>query len=123
MKAQKKLEKRTVRRRFRVRNRVRRSAHGRPRLSVFRSNRHMYAQIIDDSQGRTLVSASTLEPDVAGPGKVAGDCEAARKVGRLIAERAKEKGISEVVLDRGPFRYHGRVAALAESAREGGLKF
>lgn len=111
------------RRKFRVRNRIVRDAHGRPRLSVFRSNRHMYAQIIDDSAGRTLVSASTVESEIAGAGKFAGNVEAAEKVGRLIAERAASSGISKVVFDRGAFRYHGRVAALADAAREAGLDF
>ena len=123
MKAEKRITKRKVRRGFRVRNRVRRDAHGRMRLSVFRSNRHMYAQVIDDAAGHTLVSASTIESGLAGPGKVAADRDSASKVGQLIAERAQEKGISEVVLDRGSFKYHGRVAALADAAREAGLKF
>ncbi len=123
MKAEKRLAKRTTRRRFRVRNRVRRDAHGRLRLSVFRSNRHIYAQVIDDAAGHTVVSASTMESGVAGAGKVAADRESASRVGQLIAERAQEKGISEVVLDRGAFKYHGRVAALADAAREAGLKF
>lgn len=123
MKAEKRIIKRRSRRGFRVRNRVRRDAHGRPRLSVFRSNRHIYAQVIDDSAGHTLVSASTMETGVAGPGKVAADRNSASKVGQLIAERAREKGISEVVLDRGSCRYHGRVAALADAAREAGLRF
>ncbi|MCH2213189.1 MAG: 50S ribosomal protein L18 [Fuerstiella sp.] len=123
MKFEKQLIKRTVRRGFRVRNRVRRDAHGRMRLSVFRSNRHIYAQVIDDGTGHTVVAASTVETVVAGPGKVAADRSFASKVGQLIAERAQEKGISEVVLDRGPFRYHGRVAALADAARKAGLKF
>ena len=123
MKAQRKLAKRKVRRGFRVRNRLRRDAHGRMRLSVFRSNRHIYAQVIDDAAGHTVAAASTMESAVAGPGKVAADRDSAARVGQLIAERAKEKGISEVVLDRGAFRYHGRVAALADAAREGGLQF
>lgn len=123
MKAQKRLVKRKVRRGFRVRNRVRRDAGGRMRLSVFRSNRHIYAQVIDDAAGHTVVAASTMESSVAGAGKVAADCEAATKVGKLIAERAKDKGIAEVVLDRGSFRYHGRIAALADAARAGGLQF
>ena len=92
----------------------------RPRLNVFRSNANIYAQIIDDVNGVTLVSASTLEKDFEG---AAGNCEAAKKVGQLIGERAKAKGIEEVVFDRGGYVYHGRVAALAEGAREGGLKF
>lgn len=92
----------------------------RPRLNVFRSNANIYAQIIDDVSGVTLVSASTLDKDFEG---AAGNCEAAKKVGQLIAERAKAKGIEEVVFDRGGYVYHGRVAALAEGARENGLKF
>ena len=123
MKSVKQLAKRKVRRRFRVRNRVRRDAHGRPRLSVFRSNRHIYAQIIDDVEGRTIVSASSLESEVAGVGKCAGTCDHARSVGKLLAERALEKGVGGVVFDRGVFKYHGRVAALADAAREGGLQF
>ncbi|MEN9555314.1 MAG: hypothetical protein RLZZ232_1600 [Planctomycetota bacterium] len=117
------MAKQEERRRFRVRNRVSRSAHGRPRLSVFRSNRHMYAQIIDDAAGRTLVAANTVDSTLSGPGGVGGDIEAAAKVGRLIAERAKAAGIVEVIFDRGAFRYHGRVAALADAAREAGLNF
>ena len=117
------LAKQHQRREYRVRNRVVRDAHGRPRLSVFRSNRHMYAQIIDDSAGKTLVAASTVDREVAGPGGVGSDAESAGKVGRLIAERAGKLGISQVVFDRGSFRYHGRIAALAEAAREAGLDF
>ena len=123
MKTQKRLAKRKIRRGFRVRNRVRRDAHGRPRLSVFKSNRHIYAQIIDDVEGRTLVAASTMESAVAGAGKIGSSCEMAQSVGKLIAERAKEKGIGPIVFDRGSFRYHGRVAALADAAREQGLEF
>ncbi len=111
------------RREYRVRNRVIRDAHGRPRLSIFRSNRHMYAQIIDDAAGKTLASASTVEPELSGPGGVGGNQESAQKVGQLIAERAVKLGISKVVFDRGSFRYHGRVAALADAARQGGLEF
>ena len=92
----------------------------RPRLNVFRSNANIYAQIIDDVNGVTLVSANTLEKNFEG---AAGNCEAAKKVGITLAERAKEKGIEEVVFDRGGYVYHGRVAALADGAREGGLKF
>ena len=91
-----------------------------PRLNVFRSNANIYAQIIDDVNGVTLVSANTLEKDFEG---AAGNCEAAKKVGAVLAERAKAKGIEEVVFDRGGYVYHGRVAALAEGAREGGLNF
>ena len=92
----------------------------RPRLNVFRSNANIYAQIIDDVNGVTLVSANTLEKDFEG---AAGNCEAAKKVGLVLAERAKAKGIEQVVFDRGGYIYHGRVAALAEGAREGGLQF
>ena len=91
-----------------------------PRLSVFRSENHIYAQIIDDVNQTTLASASTVEKGFAGNG---GNCEAATAIGKLIAERALAKGIEEVVFDRGGFVYHGRVKALAEGAREGGLKF
>ena len=92
----------------------------RPRLNVFRSNANIYAQLIDDVNGVTLVSANTLEKAFEG---AAGNCEAAKKVGLTLAERAKAKGIEEVVFDRGGYIFHGRVAALAEGAREGGLKF
>ena len=91
-----------------------------PRLNVFRSNANIYAQLIDDVNGVTLVSANTLEKDFEG---ATGNMEAAKKVGAILAERAKAKGIEVVVFDRGGYLYHGRVAALAEGAREGGLKF
>ena len=92
----------------------------RPRLNVFRSNANIYAQIIDDVNGVTLVAANTLEKDFEG---ATGNVEAAKKVGTVLAERAKAKGIEQVVFDRGGYIFHGRVAALAEGAREGGLKF
>ena len=92
----------------------------RPRLNVFRSETNIYAQVIDDVNGVTLVSASSLEKEFDGKG---GNVEAARKVGQMVAERAKAKGIENVVFDRGGYIYHGRVQALAEGAREGGLKF
>ena len=92
----------------------------RPRLNVFRSNANIYAQIIDDVNGVTLVSANTLEKEFEG---ATGNCEGAKKVGAVLAERAKEKGIEEVVFDRGGYVYHGRIAALADGAREAGLKF
>ena len=91
-----------------------------PRLNVFRSNANIYAQIIDDVNGVTLVAANTLEKEFEG---TTGNCEAAKKIGAVLAERAKAKGIEEVVFDRGGYIYHGRVAALAEGAREAGLKF
>ena len=108
-----------VKRHVRVRGKISGTPE-RPRLNVFRSNANMYAQIIDDVNGITLVAASTLEKDFEG---TAGNKEAARKVGQLVAERAKAKGIEEVVFDRGGYVYHGRVAELAEGAREAGLKF
>lgn len=109
-----------VRRHHRVRKKIAGNAE-RPRLAVYRSNRHMVAQLIDDRQGRTLVAASTHEADVrSGP---TGNREGAALVGRLLAERARAASITTVVFDRGGFRYHGRVAALADAAREGGLKF
>ena len=92
----------------------------RPRLNVFRSNANIYAQIIDDVNGVTLVAANTLEKEFEG---ATGNCEAAKKVGAVLAERAKAKGIEQVVFDRGGYIFHGRVAALAEGAREAGLKF
>ena len=92
----------------------------RPRLNVFRSNANIYAQIIDDVNGVTLAAASTLDKEFEG---ATGNCEAAKKVGMMVAERAKAKGIDAVVFDRGGYIYHGRVAALAEGAREGGLEF
>ena len=107
------------RRQTRIRRTLRRSANGRPRLSVFRSNKYIYAQIIDDSQGLTVASASSLEDVV----KKGADKDAAAAVGKLVAQRAVEKGIKEVVFDRGPYLYHGRVKALADAAREGGLAF
>ena len=111
------------RRAFRVRNRVRRDAHGKLRLSVFRSNKHMYAQIIDDEAGKTLVSACTLDQEIAGPGGYGGNKEKSAQVGQLIAKRAAAQGIEAVVFDRGEYRYHGRIAALADAAREAGLSF
>ncbi len=109
------------RRRLRVRNRLRKVADGRPRMSVHRSLKNISVQVIDDAQGRTLAAASTLEPGLGLVGK--NNVEAAAKVGAAIAERAKAAGIEEVYLDRGGFLYHGKIKALAEAAREGGLKF
>jgi large subunit ribosomal protein L18 len=111
------------RRRARLRFQLKVKGAGRPRLSVFRSGRHIYAQIIDDVAGRTLAAASTLEKDVRGTIKTGADKNAATTVGKLVAERAIAAGVSAVVFDRGPFLYHGRVKALAEAAREGGLAF
>ena len=111
----------TRRRHARIRRRLFGTSE-KPRLSVFRSNQHIYAQIIDDSTHSTLVTASTLEPSVKSQGDT-GNRTGAQAVGQLIAERAKEKGISHVVFDRGGNLYHGRVAALADAARDGGLLF
>ena len=108
-----------LKRHIRVRGKISGTAE-RPRLNVFRSNANIYAQIIDDVNGVTLVSANTLEKGFEG---ATGNAEAAKKVGTVLAERAQAKGIEEVVFDRGGYVYHGRVAALAEGAREGGLKF
>lgn len=120
MKTAKKLISSRVRRTFRVRNRTRKT--GRLRLSVFRSNKHMYAQIIDDAAGKTLVSASTAETDVGGGGN-GGNKDAAARVGRALAARAVAQGVTQVAFDRGAYKYHGRVAALADAAREAGLDF
>ena len=111
------------RRRSRLRFQLKMKSGGRPRLSVFRSGRHIYAQVIDDVAGRTVAAASTLEKDVRGTLKTGADKDAASTVGKLVAERAIAAGVSAVVFDRGPFLYHGRVKALAEAAREGGLAF
>jgi large subunit ribosomal protein L18 len=108
------------RRHQRVRKHVRGTAT-RPRLAVFRSSRHVYAQVIDDVQGRTLVAASTMETDVRS--SVTANVGAAKAVGQRVGERAKAAGITQVVFDRGGFRYHGRVAAVADGARESGLEF
>jgi large subunit ribosomal protein L18 len=105
----------------RVRIRLKKVANGRPRLSVHRSNKNIYAQVIDDAAGVTLASASTLEGE--GEARGGADKEAAARIGRLVAERAKEKGVTEVVFDRGGFIYHGRIKALADAAREAGLNF
>lgn len=108
-------------RKRRVRSRIRAVAGARPRLTVFRSNRHIYAQLIDDRAGRTLVAASTVERGLRGEGGA--DRAAAGRVGALIAERALAAGLERAVFDRGGYQYHGRVRALAEAAREGGLSF
>ena len=108
------------RRKQRVRRQLRKVANGRPRLSVFRSAKHIYAQIIDDEAGKTVAAASTKEKDFSGSG---GNIAAASVVGKQIAERAKKAGVETVVFDRGGYIYHGRVKALAEAAREAGLSF
>ena len=108
------------RRKQRVRRQLRKVANGRPRLSVYRSAKHIYAQIIDDTAGRTLASASTKDKDFSGSGS---NVEAAGEIGKQIAERAKKAGVETVIFDRGGYIYHGRVKALAEAAREAGLSF
>jgi large subunit ribosomal protein L18 len=114
---------RTVRRTAKVRRNIRRAAGNRARLSVFRSSKHIYAQVIDDAHGLTVASASSLEKDMRGSLKTGANIEAAKAVGKRLAERAAAKGIKEVVFDRGGYLYHGRVKALADAAREGGLDF
>ena len=111
------------RRKSRVRRAIRAAAYGRPRLSVFRSSKQIYAQIIDDAAGRTLASASTLEKDVRAQLKTGATVDAAKEIGKLIAERASAAGVKQVVFDRGSYLFHGRVKALADAAREGGLDF
>jgi large subunit ribosomal protein L18 len=111
------------RRKQRVRAQIAKKAGGRARLSVHRTNLHIYAQIIDDANGKTLAAASSVEKDVREQMKHGGNVEAAKRIGALIAERAKAAGVTEVVFDRGGNLFHGRVKALAEAAREGGLSF
>jgi len=113
----------TDRRKARVRRALKGTANGRPRLSVFRSSKEIYAQVIDDDAGRTLAAASSLEKDTRGKLKTGANVEAAAEVGRMIAERAVQAGVKQVVFDRGSYLYHGRVKALADAAREGGLEF
>ena len=112
-----------LRRRQRVRRNLRRAGNNRPRLSVFRSSKHIYAQVIDDRKGETLASASSMEKDMRGSLKTGANIEAAKAVGKLVAERASAKGIKDVVFDRGGYIFHGRIKALADAAREGGLNF
>jgi len=111
------------RRARRTRYQIRKRASGRPRLSVFRSGQHIYVQVIDDSQGKTLAAASSIEKELRKKLKSGGNREAAAEIGKLIAERAKKAGVTEVVFDRGGYAFHGRIKALAEAAREGGLSF
>jgi large subunit ribosomal protein L18 len=114
---------RTLRRMATVRRAVKVAANGRVRLSVFRSSKHIYAQVIDDVKGVTLVAASSLEKDMRGSLKTGANVDAAKSVGKLVAQRAIEKGVKDVVFDRGSYLYHGRIKALADAAREGGLNF
>ena len=112
-----------ARRQSRLRFQLRQKSGGRPRLSVFRSGKHIYAQVIDDLQGRTLAAASSLEKGLRAELKTGADRDAATAVGKLVAERAAAAGVTKVVFDRGAYLYHGRVKALADAAREGGLAF
>jgi large subunit ribosomal protein L18 len=111
-----------LRRRFRVRRHIRGTAE-RPRLAVFRTHKHIYAQIIDDAAGRTVASASSMDKQLRGSVDFGGNKQAAEAIGRAVAERAKAAGVTKVCFDRGEFRYHGRVAALADAARAAGLEF
>jgi large subunit ribosomal protein L18 len=113
----------TANRKARVRRTLKKFSGGRPRLSIHRSSEHIYAQVIDDAKGVTVAAASTLEKDLKGSLKTGADKAAAAAVGKLVAERAVKAGIKDVVFDRGQFLYHGRVKALADAAREGGLNF
>ncbi|MBO6539588.1 MAG: 50S ribosomal protein L18 [Rhizobiaceae bacterium] len=113
----------TQRRAQRIRRQIKKVAGERLRLTVYRSSKNIYAQVIDDTKGHTVASASTLEKDLKGSLKTGADTEAAAAVGKLVAERAKKAGVKDVVFDRGPYIFHGRVKALADAAREGGLSF
>jgi large subunit ribosomal protein L18 len=115
--------KQVQRRKARVRRTIKAAAGARPRLSVFRSSKHIYAQVIDDRAGATVASASSLEKGLRGTLKTGADIGAAKVVGKLLAERAAAKGVKDVVFDRGHYLYHGRVKALADAARESGLNF
>jgi len=121
MKAQDRIESRR-RVRVRIREKVRGSA-ARPRLAIFKSGKHIYAQVIDDATGNTVAAASSLDGDLKKQGKVGANVKTAEKVGELVASRAKEKGVAKVVFDRGGYIYHGKVRALADAARKGGLEF
>jgi large subunit ribosomal protein L18 len=118
-----KMSDRILRRKGRVRGALRRAAGDRKRLSVFRSSKHIYAQVIDDEGGVTVASASSMEESAREGRKTGASVDAAKAVGKLIAQRAKDKGVKDVVFDRGSYLYHGRIKALADAAREGGLNF
>jgi len=111
------------RRKKRVHAAIRNKARGRPRLTVFRSNQHIYAQVVDDAQGHTLAAASTLDRELRAELARGSDVTAAAEVGKLVAQRATEAGVDQVAFDRSGYKYHGRVRALAEAARDGGLSF
>jgi large subunit ribosomal protein L18 len=116
-------DKQFLRRAQRVRRTLKKVANGKPRLSVFRSSKHIYAQVIDDAKGVTVAAASSIEKDLKARITTGADKAAAAEVGKLLAERAVKAGIAEVVFDRGGYLYHGRIKSLAEAAREGGLSF
>jgi large subunit ribosomal protein L18 len=115
--------KQIERRKARVRRTIKAVAGSRPRLSVFRSSKHIYAQVIDDRKGATVASASSIEKEMRSSLKTGADTDAAKAVGKLVAERAAAAGVKDVVFDRGSYIYHGRIKALADAAREGGLNF
>jgi len=117
------LKSKTDSRKARVRRQIRKRANGRPRLSVFRSSKHIYAQVIDDANGNTVAAASSLDKGLKGSIRTGADKDAATAVGKLVAERAGKAGITDVIFDRGAYIYHGRVKALADAARDSGLKF
>jgi large subunit ribosomal protein L18 len=116
-------DKQFQRRRLRVRRTLAKAADGKPRLSVFRSSKHIYAQVIDDAKGQTVAAASSIDKALKGQLKSGADKAAAANVGKLLAERALQAGVTRVVFDRGGYMYHGRIKALADAAREGGLSF
>ena len=119
-------ERAILRQRLRRKRRVRKAYRGtadRPRLTVFRSHKHIYCQLVDDQNGRTLCSASSRDKGVASEISYGGNCDAATAIGKTIAEKAKQAGIQQVSFDRGPYKFHGRIAAVAEGAREAGLQF
>ncbi|NUQ34672.1 MAG: 50S ribosomal protein L18 [Planctomycetaceae bacterium] len=123
MNAQKTNEARAFRRKMHVRNRIRASRAYKPRLSVFKTSRHVYAQLIDDRTQKTLAAASTMSAELKGKFKHGGNIEAAKLVGELIGKKIADAGIKEIAFDRGPFKYHGCIKALADGARSAGLKF
>tara|TARA_B100000949_G_scaffold228243_1_gene235523 strand:+ start:2036 stop:2395 length:360 start_codon:yes stop_codon:yes gene_type:complete len=117
------LKNKNILRQTRIREKIKKSANGRYRLSIFRSSKNIYAQIIDDDKGKTLLSSSTLDKKIKSKFKNTGNKEAASEIGKILGEKAKEKGIKKVIFDRGKCLYHGRIKALADSARKAGLDF
>tara|TARA_B100001013_G_scaffold207817_1_gene126205 strand:+ start:1141 stop:1500 length:360 start_codon:yes stop_codon:yes gene_type:complete len=117
------LKDKNILRQTRIREKIKKSANGRYRLSIFRSSKNIYAQIIDDDKGKTLLSSSTLDKKIKSKFKNTGNKEAASEIGKILGEKAKEKGIKKVIFDRGKCLYHGRIKALADSARKAGLDF